>query len=242
MYFVIIDDTAIHRELLVQRLQEVCSGLGMEYEIALSTEHEREVLDYAVNAPEGTVYLLDIELQDQNNGIDLRRQLHDIDPDRYIVYVSAYERYALECCQSHAFDFLLKPWTTAQLRECLRSIQADMSRRTEGTWLVVTMGSRMLRVRQEDIVYLSKEHNNVTIHLQSGDIIQQRSSFSAILKQLKVGRFLRCHKCYVVQLDAIQEYDWGQDWLVVSTGEVLPISRRQAGVIKAALADWGQRE
>lgn len=241
MHFVIIDDTAIHRELLTQRLQDVCGELALDYDIALSTEHGQEVLDYATNAPEGTVYLLDIELQEASNGIDLRRKLHEVDPDSYIVYVSAYERYALECCQSHVFDFLLKPWTAAQLRACIRAIYEDMDRRTQGSWLVVTMGSRTLRLRQEEIVYLSKEHNNVTIHLQSGDTIQQRTSFKALLRQLKAGQFLQCHKCYVVQRDAVREILWSEDKLVVSSGEELPISRRQAGAMKAALAETGVR-
>lgn len=237
MRFVIIDDAQVHRELLAQRLQEVCGELELKCDIALSTEHGREVLDFAADAPAGTVYLLDIELQEENNGIDLRRQLHEVDPDGYIVYVSAYERYALECCQSHVFDFLLKPWTAAQLRTCIRAICEDMERRTEGAWLVVTMGSRTLRLRQEEIVYLSKEHNNVTIHLLSGDTIQQRTSFRALLRRLKDGQFLQCHKGYVVRRDAVREVFWSEDRLIVSSGEELPISRRQAGAIRAALAE-----
>lgn len=238
MHFVVIDDTAIHRELLTQRLQEVCTELAMEYDIPLSTQSGEEVLAYAAHAPEGTVYLLDIELAEENNGIALCRRLHEVDPDGYIVYVSAYERYALECCQSHAFDFLLKPWTAMQLRECIRAIRKAMDIAGGGhDWLAVNIGSRTLRLKQSDIVYMSKEHNNVTIHLQSGDIIQQRTSFAAMLRQLPSEQFLQCHKCYVVRLDAIREYDGGNDKLTVLTGESLPVSRRRAGAVRAAMAE-----
>ena len=238
LHFVVIDDTSIHRELLTQRLQEVCAELDMDFDIRLSTQKSDDVLVYAAHAPQGTVYLLDIELAEENNGIDLRRQLHEIDPDGYIVYVSAYERYALECCQSHVFDFLLKPWTAAQLRECICAIRRDM--KTSGgwySWLTVNIGSRTLRLKQSDIVYMSKEHNNVTIHLQSGDIIQQRTSFAAMLRQLPSDQFLQCHKCYVVRLDAIREYDGGNDKLTVLTGESLPVSRRRASAVSAAMAE-----
>lgn len=238
MHFAVIDDTEIHRELLTQRLQEVCTELAMDYDILLSTHSGEDILAYAANAPQKTVYLLDIELSDENNGITLCRMLHEVDPDGYIVYVSAYERYALECCQSHAFDFLLKPWTAAQLRECICAIQTDIIRREEDFCINVTMGSRTLRLWQKEILYLSKKHNNVTIHLLSGDTVQQRTSFSAIMQHLSAEQFLQCHKCYVVRRDAIREYDWANDRLTTISGDVLPISRRRSGAIKAALADW----
>lgn len=241
MHFVVIDDNAIHRDLMAQRLSEVCAELCLDWDIPLSTEHSEAVLNYAANAPEGTVYMLDIELQDQNNGIDLRRKLYEVDPDGYIVYVSAYERYALECCQSHAFDFLLKPWTASQLQACIRSICEDMERRVVGSWLQINVGSRTLRLLQEEIVYLSKEHNNVTIHLLSGDTIQQRTSFEILLRQLKAENFLRCHKGYVVQRSAVRTYNWAEDELTVCTGETLPISRRRAAAIRAELAETGVR-
>lgn len=241
MHFAVIDDTAIHRDLLTQRLQEVCAELALDYDIPLSTQNSEEILAYAAHAPQCTVYLLDIELAEERNGIELCRRLHEVDPDGYIVYVSAYERYALECCQSHAFDFLLKPWTAAQLRECVRAIQTDLRRLEEGTWISITMGSRTLRLRQEEILYLSKEHNNVTLHLQSGDTFQQRASFSAMLRLLPSGQFLQCHKGYVVQRSAIRELRWDDDTLLLINGESLPISRRRADAIKAALRTEGVR-
>lgn len=242
LHFVVIDDNAVHRELMAQRLYEVCAELALDYDIPLSTEHSEAVLAYAAGAPQSTVYMLDIELQEQNNGIDLRRQLHETDPDGYIVYVSAYERYALECCQSHAFDFLLKPWTSAQLRACIRAILADMENfRAEEPRLVIRIGSRTLRLKQSDILYLSKEHNNVTIHLLSGDTIQQRTSFEALFRQMEAGDFLRCHKGYVVRRSAVSEYRWSEDELILCTGERLPISRRRAGAIKSELAEKGVR-
>lgn len=242
MHFVVIDDNAAHRELMAQRLGEVCAELSLDYDIPLSTEHSEAVLTYAANASEGTVYMLDIELQERNNGIDLRRQLHEVDPDGYIVYVSAYERYALECCQSHAFDFLLKPWTAAQLRACIRAIVEDMANcKGEEPRIIINIGSRTLRLKQSNIVYLSKEHNNVTIHLLSGDTIQQRTSFDSLFRQLQAEDFLRCHKCYVVRRSAVRMYNWAEDELTVCTGEKLPISRRRAAAIKAALAEKGVR-
>ena len=116
-----------------------------------------------------------------------------------------------------------------------------MERRVVGSWLQINVGSRTLRLLQEEIVYLSKEHNNVTIHLLSGDTIQQRTSFEILLRQLKAENFLRCHKGYVVQRSAVRTYNWAEDELTVCTGETLPISRRRAAAIRAELAETGVR-
>lgn len=239
MHFVVIDDMNIQRELIADSIREVCDSLGIAWTLALSTDRWQAVEAFAASAPADTVYLLDIQLEDDKNGIELRRRIHDLDPDGYIVYVSAYEEYALECCRSHAFDFLLKPWTTEQLQDCIRAIQQDIDRRHTGTWLTFTMGSRTLRLQQEEILYLSKQHNNVTIHLASGDIYQYRTSFSALVKSLKDGMFLQCHKSYVVRINAVREFCWDDNLLRLHTGEELPVSRRRSAKLKAALSAGG---
>lgn len=246
MHFVIIDDVSIQRTLIEDRIAEVCGALGLEWSIALSTEKCQAVEDFAAVAPPDTVYLLDIQLEDEKNGIQLRRSIHELDPDGYIVYVSAYEQYALECCRSHAFDFLLKPWTSKQLMDCLRAIHQDMLLRSAAgsaspdSHITVTMGSRILQLRQEDVLYLSKEHNNVTYHLRDGGTLQCRTSFGRISRQLQPGRFLQIHKSYIVQLSAIREINWSDGSVCLTAGVELPVSRRRAGELRAALGAEGR--
>lgn len=241
MHFVVIDDIAIQRQLIVDKLYEVCQELEIPCDIALQTESWQEVTAYAVSAPADTVYLLDIELADEQNGIALRRELSSLDADGYIIYVSAYERYALECCQSHAFDFLLKPWTVEQLRACIRAVNEDRQRRSDGTQLSITIGSRTLYLQKEEILYLSKEHNNVTIHLLSGDSIQCRSSFSKLVSKLDDSAFVQCHKCYIVHERAIREFRWDDDVILLINGEELPISRRRVAALAAAYGGESRR-
>lgn len=239
MQIVVIDDISIQRELLADKTREVCTSLALDWTLALSTGHWQDVERFAATAPADTVYLLDIQLEDEKNGIELRRRIHELDPDGYIVYISAYEEYALECCQSHAFDFLLKPWTTEQLRDCIHAIHQDMERRRSGPHITITMGSRTLRLQQRDILYLSKEHNNVTLHLESGDTLQHRASFGTLLKQLSPRLFIQCHKSYIVQSEAICEFNWADGRITLTTGEQLPISRRRMSMLQAACSAEG---
>lgn len=235
MHFVLADDQKQHNTIMRSRLEMVCANLGIPAEIGLETDSPKDVLDYAGRAPEETVWLLDIELNDEINGIELCRRIRELNHNAYIIYVSAYQQYALECCQSHAFDFLLKPWSDEQLTECVRAVQRDMQQRKRGTELVIELGTRLIRLIQEDILYFSKDKMSVMAHCSNGQIFTWREPLEALMSRLKPGLFFATHKSYIVNVSAIQEARWSENDVILVNGESLPVARRREAELKACL-------
>ena len=240
MHFVILDDLEPHLDLMRTRLEAVCASLGIQAEIGLETRDAQKVLEYARQAPEETVWLLDIALNGELNGIELCRRVREMNRNAYVIYVSAYQQYALECCQSHAFDFLLKPWTDEQLADCLRAVQREMSSQRSGTVLTAEMGTRTIRLIQENILYFSKDKMSVTAHCRDGKNYTWREGFEPLMKRLSAGMFFLCHRSSLVNLTAVREAWWSDDFLVLVSGEKLPVSRRKEAELKKLLREEGK--
>ena len=103
-------------------------------------------------------------------------------------------KYALSCCQSHAFDFLVKPFTEAQLSSCAAM---DIAKRGAGLPLIAAVGSRVMRLDQCKIIFLARERDYVFCHSLEGDF-HWRESFATLLERLEPGMFLRTHNGYIV--------------------------------------------
>lgn len=228
LHFVLIDDVPDHHKVLSLRLEEAAKALNQSAQIDLMTTEPQAVLDYAASAVEPTVYFVDIELNRDMTGIELCRQIRAVCPAAYVVYVSAYQQYAFDCCRSHAFDFLLKPLMPEQLQDCLASIVRDIRYREEGTKLEIRLGTKLVLLQQEDILYFCKDHANLNAVCRQGNTVVWRESFSTLLPRLDAVLFLQCHKGYIVNRRHIRELCWAEGKLILTNGEALPISRRKA--------------
>lgn len=71
------------------------------------------------------IYLIDVAFLDINmrlNGMDLADELHNINPELKIVFVTAYNNYASEAFQRDAYGYLLKPYDEDQLKKVLTKV------------------------------------------------------------------------------------------------------------------------
>lgn len=232
MHFVLVDDIRSHHDILKTRLEQACLQIGVPCEIGLTCETWQAAEAYAPQAPESTVWFLDIELKDEINGIELCRRIREKNRRAYIIYVSAYQQYALECCQSHAFDFLLKPWTDAQLLSCLKAVLKDQQESGTGHFLEARLGTRTIRLKEERIAYFMKDGMNMTAHYPNGRTFMWRESLDDLMTRLTPGMFAQCHRNCIVNLNHIREFRWSEEQLVLESGETLPVSRRRVKELK----------
>lgn len=98
----------------------------------------REALEYARTSLVDVAFL-DIEMPGMN-GLQLAKQLKDIDPDTHIVFVTSYEQYALDAFALRATGYLLKPVQQENLARELDFAQAHLPKRTNARIEVRTFG------------------------------------------------------------------------------------------------------
>jgi two-component system LytT family response regulator len=165
-----------------------------------------------------------------------------------VVFVTAYDRYALKAFDVCALDYLLKPFdrerfqqALARARQQLQHPQAgvDLERRLldlvnglkqsppRAERFVVKAGGRVYFVRSSEIDWIEAAGNYVKLHV-GPEAHLLRETMTAIEAQLDPETFFRIHRCHIVNIERVQELQpWFNGEYVVSlkTGARLTLSR-----------------
>ncbi|MCC2970326.1 LytTR family DNA-binding domain-containing protein [Massilia sp. IC2-476] len=184
--------------------------------------------------------LLDIEMPELS-GIDLAASLPQ--PAPLVVFVTAYDEYALRAFDANAIDYLLKPFDQARLKRALERLQARLVSRPASTatglaprQLLVTERGATRVVQVADIEWLETADNYVALHTAQGAPLL-RQTLSSLLDQLGTG-FVRCHRRAAVRPAAVERVvplDKGDCELVLRGGARVPCSRQYRADLMAAL-------
>ena len=161
-----------------------------------------------------------------------------------IVFVTAFDRYAVKAFDVHAVDYLLKPFSRKRLqlaldRVCaaakddaalmrkLASLLSDLQASRPLMRFVVKDGERVYFVRAEAVDWLEAVGHYVCLHA-GGATHTIRDTLTRLEKRLDAEKFVRVHRSAIVNLDRIQELRPtfnGQYEIVLRTGERLTSSR-----------------
>ncbi len=237
---ILCDDHGHHNKTLRLMLERVIDTYGIQAQVALATTRVKEVVSFCREDQGTSVYFLDICLEEAEgntlDGIALGKVINALAPRAYIVYISAYSQYALDCCHNHAFDFLIKPFSEQQLAACLTAIVRDSATRRQGLPLAVTAGSRTVMLDQDKIVYFKKSKEYISAYtVQSQQSISWRESFTELAARLQAGMFVQCHKSYYANVHLLKEARWNESSLVMIDNTVLPVSRRREKAVRKAI-------
>lgn len=241
MQFVLIDDVAAHNDILEAKLIRLCHKRGWDCRIALKTTSAGDVLAYAKQCQQPTVYFLDIRLSDQEDTLALFKAIQAQHHESYIIYISAFPQYAMDCMHTHAFDFLIKPLIDEQLADCMDALMRTHRKQHADTLLKIHVGSRLLVLHQEDILYFARERMNVRVYCADGASYVWRESFDHLLPRLQPGMFALCHRGYIAGLRHIRDVQWAEDSITLRSGHTLPVSRRRASALRAAITAQEER-
>lgn len=195
------------------------------------------------------IALVDIRMPDMD-GIEFARHLAKLPAPPAVIFVTAYDQYAVSAFELSALDYLLKPVRAARLVEALRKTsgrRAIDGERLEKSALAgrrhlscVERG-RILLVPLTEILYLKAEQKYVTARtMQRGFLLEE----SLIKLEVEFAEsFLRAHRNCLVAQDAVTGIERATGaaesdaWQIILRGidERIPISRRQWPEIKHRL-------
>lgn len=152
------------------------------------------------------------------SGISLSKM---IAPKTRIIFTTAYSEYAVESYEVQAVDYLLKPISLERFSKTISKIIAATDKPLqvpEDIVILIKSGSRVHRVKVNDILYLEKDGNYITYHVKEGRILA-RESVSQSLSQLP-SYFIQTHKSYVINCREVNSVEREN---VSIGGETIPI-------------------
>jgi two-component system LytT family response regulator len=164
-----------------------------------------------------------------------------------VVFVTAYDEYALKAFEVHAIDYLLKPFGRDRFQQTLQHAREHLERRRAGDLgkrllalvqdlkpepqkldrLVVKSGGRVFFLRTDEIDWIEAAGNYVRLHLAE-DSHLFRETMNNMEARLDGRRFVRIHRSRIVNTDRIKELQpWfnGEYVVVLQNGTRLTLSR-----------------
>jgi two-component system LytT family response regulator len=231
---IIIDDEPDCVALMALQLKQHCP----QVQILLQTTKPEEGLQ-AIQKLEPDVVFLDVEMP-RMNGFSLLEQLEDI--SFCLIFVTAYNEFALRAFRFSALDYLLKPLNITHLCEAVRKAekrqridhrQLDMLRYQlkEGQYpskIAVPFQNGVVFVELKELVYCEADSNYTKLILTSGKSYLLSKTLREVQEVLEGRNFLRVHRQYLINLDHIKMYHKGDGSYLVMTGDVsVPVARNQ---------------
>lgn len=247
----LVDDEAPARARLRDVLGDIAAAVPT---IVVAEAADGFVALERAQAGDLDVALIDIRMPGMD-GVELARHLARLPTTPAVIFVTAFDQYAVQAFELAALDYLVKPVRAARLADALRKARrrADDVVRLEKSALAVRQNlsclerGRILLVPMAEIRYLKAEQKYVTARTAQREYLLEESLVH--LEAEFSERFLRVHRSCLVARDAVtgvertaDEVDAEARWQVILDGiaERLPVSRRQWPQLKALLKFRGQ--
>lgn len=235
----VVDDEPLAREKLLALLAD-----ESDIEVVGECGTGSSAVD-AIERNTPDLVFLDVQMPELD-GFGILERLDDAHTPA-VIFVTAYDQYALQAFDVHALDFLLKPFDrqrlvaalekarrqilnrrTGELRERLQALLEDLQGEQQYLErMVVKSSGRVFFLKVEDVDWLEAAANYVRLHVGSeGHLV--RETMANLEKKLDPQRFLRIHRSTIVQIDRIQELRQlfhGDYAVVLENGKQLPVSR-----------------
>ncbi|HKA87894.1 MAG TPA: LytTR family DNA-binding domain-containing protein [Haliangiales bacterium] len=237
----IVDDEPLAR----RRLRELCAREPDVEVVGEAGDGAAAVA--AIRATRPDLLFLDVHIPELD-GFGVLARLPGAVPA--IVFVTAYDEYALRAFEVAALDYLLKPFDGARFQAMLRRARAALGSDEGRARLEAILGAlgrprllavkddgRVQLVRADEIDWIEAADNYVCVHA-GRDTHILRATLTAVEGRLDPSRFARIHRSTVVALDRIRELrpaTRNEVVAVLRDGTRLPVSRTYAGRLRSLL-------
>lgn len=197
----------------------------------------------AVNAAEAerllsresfTAVFLDIELENENNGITFADRLQKQYPGMRLVFITAHIRYCEDIFATSPDAFLLKPFTLEKVRRVMQIIEYKQQ---SGGVLKINSGRKMIALPLSDISYIESIRRRLAVFDLSGKCIGEYYGISlADIQEQLPEFFLHCHQSIYINMKQIMTLR--RFSLTLKCGTELPISQSRYRESKQRYIDF----
>jgi two-component system LytT family response regulator len=248
----LVDDEPLARDMIREMLSDdplvgiVCECVNGQEAVLAINAHSPDILFLDVQMPEiGGFEVLE--------ALKTKRLPH-------VIFVTAYDQYAVRAFEVHALDYLLKPFDRERFDASWQRARAQVLREKNGNLdqhilallrelkagsnylkrLVVKTNGRVFFLDMDEIDWLEAEGNYVNVHMGTKTHLI-RETIGGLEAQLDPKKFLRIHGSAIVRVDCIKElHPWfhGEYRVILHNGIQLTLSRTHRENLQEALGKF----
>jgi len=232
----VVDDEPLARSNL-----RVLLGRDSEMELVGECGSGREALE-EIRKKKPDVVFLDVQMP-ECDGFDVLEQLGGEGPAA-LVFVTAYDQYALQAFEAGALDYLLKPFNDERFAKAVarakeRVVQGKRTARSVERIAIKNAGE-VLFVKVEEIDWVEAADYYVCLHVRGRSHLLRRS-MGDVEEELKGREFCRIHRSAIVNLERVKRLESGEEGgaeAVLGDGTRLAVSRRYRRELQERLGTW----
>lgn len=230
MRAVIVDDEELARAFL-RELLRAHPDIEIAAECANGFDAVKAVAEHAPD-----LLFLDVQMP-KLDGFEV---LELIDPGPAVIFVTAFDQYAMRAFDAHAVDYLLKPFGADRFERALERAKARLGERKLPTAvaagrpaadrpqrIVVKDGTKVHVIPLDKLDYVEAQDDYVALHSGGKSYLKQQP-ISALEAALDPARFIRIHRSTIVNLERvarIEPYGKESRLAILQDGTRLPVSR-----------------
>lgn len=229
----VVDDERLARKGLIDLLQ-----LIPEVEVVGEADCVPAAIE-AINNLKPDVVFLDIQMPGQT-GFDLAEQ---VDFDGRIIFVTAYDEYALRAFEINALDYLMKPVSKERLENAIDRIARPQKENTHNyeklhydDQLFTTIGSKMQFLKINKLVLIQSDGDYTNINLNNGQHGLVNKTMKEWEERLPDNHFVRVHRTSIINTEYIENiekwFNYSYRATLKGIEEPVVISRRYAKKLK----------
>lgn len=242
MRAVIVDDEELARGFLRELL-----STHPEIDVAAECANGFEAVKAIAEQPPELLFL-DVQMP-KLDGFEV---LELIDPGPAVIFVTAYDRYAMRAFDAHAVDYLLKPFSAERFERALERAKARLGERRlpvemaserppqeRPQRLVVRDGARVHVIPLEKLDFAEAQDDYVALHSGGKSYLKQQT-IASLESSLDPARFVRIHRSAIVNLERvarIEPYGKESRLAILADGTRLPVSRTGYARLLEAMGD-----
>lgn len=235
--------------LLRERLSGLLARLWPELQIVAQARNGREAVEmFDEHAPD--VVFLDVHMPGLN-GVEAARS---IARRAEVVFVTAYEQYAVTAFEQGALDYVVKPFDEARLADTVQRLQQRLTRAPDAgadkldaviekmsaelrrhvgashwlQWIKASVGNSVRLIPVEQVAYMRSDEKYTLVVWEGGEALI-RKSIRELADELDPERFAQVHRSVIVNLHQVAQVDRGPNETaevrLKGRNDVLPVSR-----------------
>lgn len=262
----IVDDEEYGRKALGTLLAEYCPEVSVVASVGSADEAQAAVTRYAPD-----VVFLDIEMPDKD-GFQFLESVHPDLRTFAVVFVTAYDHYAIKAIKAKAVDYLVKPIDIDELKQAVDNLLREVEQKEKqggGSQLYFKQIEDILHsfkpkqdmptrlhlpvkdgidfVDLRDIVCCEASSNYSIFYLADGEKLMVSKPTKEYEHILMAADFMRVHHSYIVNLHYVIRYlrEEGREsggYLVLKTGDKIKVSRRKKDEVLDILAKYHMKQ
>ncbi len=232
----ICDDHQQILELLSHKIKSYCLNHSIDITIYIFSD-SISLIDLINDGKQYDAYILDIVMP-HHSGMDIverikaKSQLSSIP----IIFITAYEQYAIKACGMNLCGYILKDNITQDLNPILNKLFLQLAQLELEKVYVISNQRKYIKIAQNRIIYIYKNHKNSVFVLKNGTNESERITLQETYNKLNNPDMYFLDRCSIINIKRIDRID--AQGILMDNGHLLQSSKSCIAGLKSYLSSY----